>query len=148
MSDSRPLQLSSNSRSRLDRRSSFVCRIRLGCILLMLAMISIGFGCLCCAAVIAPLVLFVRLALAVRSRSVVPRLVVYAFATSAAMWGAYWCWLILESSWILISRSGGPGPFGLLAFPFWAAIAALPAVLGWIILSSLRTRGPGNGSSS
>jgi len=113
-----------------------------------LAIISIGFGCLCCAAVIGALMLFVRLAVTVRSRSAVPRLVAYAFATASAIWAAYWCWLILETSWILISRSGGPGPFGLFAFPFWAAIAATPAVLGWITLSSLRTRGSRNDSAS
>ena len=99
-------------------------------------------------AVIAVVTLFVRLAIQARSQSAVLRLVVHAFATSSAIWAAYWCWLILENSWILISRSGGPGPFGLFAFPFWAAIAAMPAVLGWLTLSSLRTRSSGNGSSS
>lgn len=108
--------------------------------MLTLAILSIGFGCLCCAAVIAVLTVFVRLALAVRSRFTVLKLVVYAFAASSAIWAAYWCWLILETSWILISRSGGPGPFGLLAFPFWAAIAAMPAAVGWMLLSALRTR--------
>ena len=116
--------------------------------MITLAIISIGFGCLCCAAVIAALMRFGRLASAVRSRSAVPRLVMYVFTTFSVIWAAYWCWLILESSWILISRSGGPGPFGLFAFPLWAAIAAMPAMLGWIILSSLRSRGSGNGSSS
>jgi hypothetical protein len=116
--------------------------------LLTLAIISFGFGGLCCAAVIAALMLFVRLAMEVRSRSAVPRLIVYALATASALWAAYWCWVILEASWHLISRSGGPGPFGLLAFPFWAAIAAMPALLGWLLLSALRTRSTGNGPSS
>lgn len=103
--------------------------------MVILLIIAFGIGLICCAGTAAPAVL---LALAVRRSSpkaAVLRVLVYGYAILAAISAAYWCAQILKTSWLLVSKDGGPGPFGLLMFPFWAAIGALPALLGIGILN-------------
>ena len=57
-----------------------------------------------------------------------------------AAWAAYWCVLMLETCWQLVIKDGGPGPFGLLIFPFWAAVAIVPALILLGLLRVLRGR--------
>jgi len=53
---------------------------------------------------------------------------------------AYWAWHILTTSKQLVFEDGGPSPFGLLAFPIWAVIAVLPALIGGLIFEWLASR--------
>jgi hypothetical protein len=66
------------------------------------------------------------------------RWIVYGYAALSGAWAVFWCKLILETCWVLVSKDGGPGPFGLLAFPFWAAIAVVPATAGIGLLRLLK----------
>ena len=102
--------------------------------MILLALITYGFGLLC---IIAVTVTVVRLLQGVRqSRPSAAglRLVAYGYVVFCGFFAAGWCWQILQTCWLLIAKDGGPGPFGLLAFPFWGAIAAAPALLGLVLL--------------
>lgn len=93
--------------------------------MILLVVVSCGFGVLCCLAVLGPLfLLLASVRRYFRDSNSGLRFIAYGYTMLCAVFGAYWCRLILETSWQLISVDNGPGPFGLLAFLF-----------GWRLLS-------------
>jgi len=110
--------------------------------MIVLVVVAFGFGLACCIAALAPAAVLFRTIRRARPQSAVPRILAYGCWALSAAWAAYWCLLMLETCWQLIVKDGGPGPFGLLIFPFWAALAVLPAlmVLGLLRVLSGRHR--------
>ena len=105
--------------------------------MITIALISFGFGLLCCLGIAVPAVALFRAVHRLRPQAPGLRVATYGCAALAAAFAAWWCWLILDTCWQLISKDGGPGPFGLLIFPFWAALAVLPALAGLGLLRLL-----------
>lgn len=105
--------------------------------MIALALIAFAFGLVCCIGAAAPGAALLRAVHRAAPRAAGLRAMTYGYAVLSAAFAAYWCVLILQTCWLLISKDGGPGPFGLLAFPFWAFLAALPALIGLGVLRLL-----------
>jgi hypothetical protein len=106
--------------------------------MITLALIAFGFGLLCCAAAAAPAAALLRSIRQASPKAAGLRALAYGYASLSAAWAAYWCVLILETCWLLLVKDGGPGPFGLLVFPFWAVVAVMPALMGLGLLGLLK----------
>ena len=108
--------------------------------MLILGIITYGFGLLCCIGIAVPVISFLKLVFRARFQVGLVRLFAYCYAIAAVVFAAYWCWLILgKTCWQLINESGSPGPLGLLAFPVWAAIAVAPSIVGLLLLRSAKS---------
>jgi hypothetical protein len=105
-----------------------------------LALIAFGFGLLCCLAALAPAAALLRSVHRASPKAAGLRALAYGYWVVATAWTAYWCVLMLETCWLLVAKDGGPGPFGLLVFPFWAVVAAVPALMGLGLLRLLTPR--------
>jgi len=103
--------------------------------MIILWLIAFGAGVICCVGAVAPAVLLMQAVRRSSPKAAALRFLVFGYVIIAAISAAFWCAQILETSWLLVSKDGGPGPFGLLAFPFWAVIGALPALLGLGLLN-------------
>jgi hypothetical protein len=104
----------------------------------MITLALIAFGLLCCVAAGAPAVALLRSIRRASPKAAGLRVLVYGYAAVSATWAAYWSVLILETCWLLLVKDGGPGPFGLLIFPFWAVVAVVPALMGLGLLRLLK----------
>lgn len=62
------------------------------------------------------------------------RLVSAACLLGAVYWSAQACYGMFALAYQLTHALDGPGPFGLLIFPFIAAGALLPAAIGMVVL--------------
>ena len=106
--------------------------------MITLALIAFGFGLLCCVAAGAPAAALLRSIRRASPKAAGLRVLAYGYATLSATWAAYWCVLILETCRLLVVKDGGPGPFSLLIFPFWAVVAAMPGLMGLGLLGLLK----------
>jgi hypothetical protein len=95
-----------------------------------LALIAFGFGLLACMAAMLPAAILFRSLHRASPKAAGLRVLVYGYAVLSGAWAAYWCLLMLQTCWLLVAKDGGPGPFGLLVLPFWAALAVVPAATG------------------
>jgi hypothetical protein len=102
--------------------------------MILLALITYGFGLLCSITVVVPVVLLLKSVRHSKLTSAWLKLVVHGYIAFCGLFAAYWCSQILQTCWLLVAMDGGPGPFGLFAFPFWAVIAATPALVGLALL--------------
>jgi hypothetical protein len=106
--------------------------------MIVLSLIAFGFGIFCCLLMLAPVAALLRAIRRAAPKAAGLRALTYGYAALCAAWAGYWCVLILETCWVLVSKDGGPGPFGLLIFPFWALIAVVPALIGLGLLRLLK----------
>jgi hypothetical protein len=105
--------------------------------MIVLALITYGFGLLCCIGIAVPVVALFKAIRRIAPKATGLKILTYGYATLSGVLAAYVCWLIVQTCWQLLTVDGGPGPFGLLAFPFWAAMAVVPALVGLGLLRLL-----------
>ena len=127
-------RLQSTSRDSLSRTQSQVRRM------LLTGMITFGFGSACCIGVAALAYAQFKSIHAINWKTAAARAFAYSYAIVSTLFGAYWCWLIFATCWQLITDPDGPGALGSLIFPFWAAIAATPTLIGIILLRTVKGR--------
>jgi hypothetical protein len=113
--------------------------------MLALLIISYGVGIACIAGIIFAVAFLARACHRLPADARMARAVGLIYVIGSTAFAAQWAWLIITTCGQLVAADGGPGPFGLLAFPFWAGIAALPPLVGafffrWI---ARKTRTPG-----
>lgn len=108
--------------------------------MLLTGMITFGFGSVCCMGVAALAYAQFKSVHAIIWKTAVGRKFAYSYAVMSTLFGAYWCWLIFATCWQLTTDPDGPGALGALIFPFWAAIAATPTLIGIILLRSVKGR--------
>jgi hypothetical protein len=108
--------------------------------MIILAVVAFGLGLLCCIAALAPAAVLFKTIHRARPKDPGMRVLAYGCWVLATTWAAYWCVLMLETCWLLVTKDGGPGPFGLLVFPFWAVVAVVPALMALALLRVLRGR--------
>lgn len=101
--------------------------------MLSLLIISYGFGLTCIAGIIFAVALLAKACNSLPAKAKITRVVGLFCVIGATVFAADWAWLIIRTCKQLVFEDGGPGPFGLLAFPFWACIAVTPALVAtWI----------------
>jgi hypothetical protein len=103
--------------------------------MLLLLIISYGFGLACIAGIIFAVAFLVKVCNRSPTNAKIARAVGLVCVIGATAFAAYWAWLIVKTCKQLVFEDGGPGPFGLLAFPFWACIAVIPALIAALIFT-------------
>lgn len=68
------------------------------------------------------------------------RLISAVFLLGAMYWSGQACYGMFALAYKLTHAFDGPGPFGLLIFPFIAGWALLPAALGMVVLRQANKR--------
>jgi hypothetical protein len=108
--------------------------------MLILLVITYGFGLLWIGGIAFSIAVLIRACNRLPPSATVARAFGLASQVGAAAFGAYWAWLIIATCKQLVFEDGGPGPFGMLAFPFWSCIAVAPALLGGALFTWLSKR--------
>jgi hypothetical protein len=108
--------------------------------MLILLIITYGFGLLWIGGIAFSIALLVRACNRLPTNARIARVFGMASVIGATAFAANWAWLIIATCKQLVFEDGGPGPFGLLAFPFWACMAVAPALLGSGLITWLSKR--------
>ncbi len=106
----------------------------------ILVVLVYAFALCCIGAIAFSIVLLVRACRRLPADAKVAAAFGVATVIGATAFAAYWAWLIIVTCPTLLFKDESLGPFGALAFPFWACIAVTPALLGYVVFSWLARR--------
>jgi hypothetical protein len=108
--------------------------------MILLLCITFGFGIACIGGIAYGVMFLVKACNQLPENAKTARSLGLACVIGATAFGLFWAWQILTTSKQLVFEDGGPGPFGLLAFPLWAVIAVTPAFIGGLVFEWIASR--------
>jgi hypothetical protein len=106
----------------------------------LLLCITFGFGIACIGGIAYGVMFLVKACNQLPKNARNARRLGLACVMGATVFGSFWAWQILTTAKQLVFEDGGPGPFGLLAFPLWAVIAVTPAFIAGLVFEWIASR--------
>jgi hypothetical protein len=108
--------------------------------MILLLCITFGFGIACIGGIAYGLMFLVKACNQLPENAKTARNLGLSCVIGSTAFGLFWAWQILTTSKQLVFEDGGPGPFGLLAFPLWAVVAVTPAFIGGLVFGWIASR--------